>query len=123
MKLRIRGSSLRLRLTRGEVAALRESGRVEDRAVFAPGAELVYALVRSADAPGVAATFVSGRVLVTVPDAVARAFCDTDQVGFDAEQVAGATTLRILVEKDFACLKPREGESEDDAFPHPDGAC
>ena len=28
--------------------------------------------------------------------------------------------LAILVEKDFACLAPREGEDESDMFPHPD---
>ena len=27
----------------------------------------------------------------------------------------------ILVEKDFQCLAPREGEDESDMFPHPDG--
>jgi hypothetical protein len=27
--------------------------------------------------------------------------------------------LRILVEKDFACLAPREGEDESDMFPNP----
>jgi hypothetical protein len=28
--------------------------------------------------------------------------------------------LTILVEKDFACLTPREGEDESDMFPNPD---
>ena len=27
--------------------------------------------------------------------------------------------LKILVEKDFACLAPREGEDETDMYPHP----
>jgi hypothetical protein len=27
--------------------------------------------------------------------------------------------LSILVEKDFACLSPREGEDEMELFPHP----
>jgi hypothetical protein len=30
--------------------------------------------------------------------------------------------LKILVEKDFACLAPREGEDESDMFPHPKAA-
>ncbi len=28
-------------------------------------------------------------------------------------------SLKILVEKDFACLAPREGEDESDMYPHP----
>jgi hypothetical protein len=28
--------------------------------------------------------------------------------------------LGILVEKDFACLAPREGEDESDMYPHPE---
>ena len=37
-----------------------------------------------------------------------------------AEQVLDdGGVLNILVEKDFACLAPREGEDESDMFPHP----
>ena len=40
------------------------------------------------------------------------------------QDVGGDEPLRILVEKDFACLVEREGEDDSDAFPHPDGgAC
>jgi hypothetical protein len=55
-------------------------------------------------------------VEVRVPVDVARAWTDGEEVGI--ESAAGATP-RILVEKDFACLSPREGEDDGDAFPNP----
>jgi hypothetical protein len=35
------------------------------------------------------------------------------------EQALPDGSLRITLEKDFACLAPREGEDESDNFPHP----
>jgi hypothetical protein len=32
-------------------------------------------------------------------------------------------SLQILVEKDFACLTPRKGEDDGDAFPNPNETC
>ena len=51
MKLRIRGSSLRLRLTRSEVAEIGAGNAVEERVEFGgePAQQLVYALVPSDD--------------------------------------------------------------------------
>ncbi|HNY40926.1 MAG TPA: hypothetical protein PKJ41_11040, partial [Bryobacteraceae bacterium] len=42
MKLRVKGNSLRLRLTRPEVVRLREDGLVEESADFGAGATFVY---------------------------------------------------------------------------------
>ena len=42
-----------------------------------------------------------------------------DQVGEGEQQHDNGDVLSILVEKDFACLAPREGEDESDMFPHP----
>ncbi len=123
MKLRIRGDSLRLRLSRGEVEAFDRDGRVEDAAHFGPGARLAYSLERS---PGgaLSARLEDGSVVVTVPEDLARTWCRTDRVGLEGEQPTGdGPTLRILVEKDFACLKTRSVEDETDAFPNPHDHC
>ncbi len=112
MKLRLRGSSIRLRLTQPEIAALRERGSVEETVRFSPTSRLVYAIERGGDALG--ASFEDGRVVVRVPDALAFDLCDTDRVGIDG--VHGE--LRILIEKDWQCLAPRD-EDESEGFPHP----
>jgi hypothetical protein len=118
MKLRILGDSLRLRLSRGEVATMGTEGRVEDAIRFGPGARLVYALV-AADVDAPRASFERDTITVQVPKAIVRAWVDSDQIGFDAQQDA----LRILVEKDFKCAVPREGEDGYDGFDNPASSC
>jgi hypothetical protein len=123
MKLRLRGNSLRLRLTQREVNDLVALGSVEENTAFGPQAMLSYAIAVG-DGPSVSASFEGGAIRVTVPLAEARAWATSDRVGIESEQ---ATTdgepLRLLIEKDFACLKPRTGEDDRDAFPNPSPTC
>ncbi|MBX3230400.1 MAG: hypothetical protein KIT84_03300 [Labilithrix sp.] len=113
MKLRIRGDSLRLRLTRPEVDALRERGRVEDATSFPDGAVFRYTLEVGA---ATTASFDARGIVVTLERGEAEAWCTSESVG-----VRGAVgPSSILVEKDFACLRPREDEDPAEHFPHPD---
>lgn len=117
MKLRIRGDSLRLRLTRGEVRALRETGSVTETIHF--GASALHYELRSADVDTPVAAFDGGHIVVSLPRAQANAWADGDDVGISAEQALDEASLALLIEKDFRCLAPREGEEDVDAFPHP----
>ncbi|HLT35145.1 MAG TPA: hypothetical protein VK034_02645 [Enhygromyxa sp.] len=117
MKLRIRGDSLRLRLTRGEVQQLRETGSVVETIHFGTG-ELHYEL-RGADVDAPVARFDGSRIEVSLPRDQANAWADGEQVGIAAEQALEHGSLTLLIEKDFRCLAPREGEDDGDAFPHP----
>jgi hypothetical protein len=125
MKLRIRGDSLRLRLSQAEIARLRETGEVGDRVRFGDRS-LDYVLV-SADVQAPSARFDGDRIEVAIPHAVARSWAESEQVGIEAEQaLAGGDALRLLIEKDFKCLAPRSGEDDSDAFPNPgteSGSC
>jgi hypothetical protein len=126
MKLRIRGNTLRLRLARGEVNQLAETGEVREAVAFGSGAtdRLGYAIVASGDAAVTSARLSGGSVEVIVPRALAREWAANETVGFEAEQpVGGGLSLHILVEKDFACLTPRKGEDDTDAFPNPNETC
>jgi hypothetical protein len=113
MKMRLRGNSIRLRLTRSEVARLLETGRVEERVEFGAGAALTYAIESREGADAAFATLEPHRVTVVVPSGVARRFAESEDVGFHGSQGA----LKLLVEKDWQCLAPREEDA--DAFPHP----
>ncbi|HEY8509797.1 MAG TPA: hypothetical protein VIL32_15650 [Steroidobacteraceae bacterium] len=119
MKLRIKGDSLRLRLTQGEVAALAEHGVVEDQVRFGPGVALAYRVTCDANIERMIAAYGPGGIDVRVPEPLARNWCATEEVTLSDSQEAGDISLRIVVEKDFACLSPREGEDESDNFPHP----
>lgn len=127
MKLRIRGDSLRLRLTQGEVAALVERGRIEDSVAFGPETQLTYAVATrgAAGDQAVTASLAGHHLTVTAPAEVVRAWAANDEaVGLEGSQDAGSgRTLRVLVEKDFSCLKERPNEDDSDAFPNPKSTC
>ena len=123
VKLRIRDNSVRLRLTRGEVDTLRDDGLVIARTGFPGGREFQYVLESSPASvnPGV---FLSDCVItVRLPETTVLAWAATDQVSIEGEQLLqDGEKVSILVEKDFACLAPREGEDESDMYPHPQAA-
>jgi hypothetical protein len=120
MKLRLRGNTIRLRLSRGEVDALTRTHRVEEAVHFGGGVAFVYALVSSAEAEGLDARFEGSRLTVIAPAKLAISWAQGEEVGMSGERALdGGEPLRILVEKDFACVRPREGEDESDMFPHP----
>ena len=121
MKLRIRDNSLRLRLTRTEVETLRDNGVVKARTAFPGGRELRYEIESSPASVNPAAFLSDSTVTVRLPESAVRAWAGSEQVSIEGEsRHASGETLTILVEKDFACLAPREGEDESDMFPHPD---
>jgi hypothetical protein len=119
MKLRIRGDSIRLRLTQTEVSTLAAGGTVEMATHFAPGQRLVCALTPSPAATMLSAILHGGRLQVLVPGDRVQAWARSNDVSMSAEQHAGPETkLSILIEKDFQCLTHR-GEDDADAYPHP----
>ena len=129
MKLRIRDNSLRLRLTRTEVDTLRDEGIVQARTAFPGGRELRYEVESSPASVSPGAFLSSSTVTVRLPESAVRAWANSEQVSMEGEiQHTNGEVLKVLVEKDFACLAPREGEDESDMFPHPaagtgEGAC
>ena len=113
---------MRLRLTQSEVAGFAVNGRVEEAIEFGiePQRRFIYALEITNDAETVSASFENSRITVFVPKARAEEWTQTGRVGIESEQPIGdGKILRLLIEKDFACLEPRAGEDETDAFPHP----
>ena len=123
MKLRIRDNSVRMRLMQGEVDALQRDGLVSASTSFPGGRTLSYVIESSPASVTPAAFFSEGEVTVRLPETSVLAWATSEQVSIDAEQLLDdGETLKILVEKDFACLAPREGEDESDMYPHPDAA-
>lgn len=120
MKLRIRDNSLRFRLTRSEVDTLRDDGLVDAKVNFSGGAMISYVVESSAAVLKPTADFVNNQFQIRIPEATIKAWADSDRVSISADEALdGGDVLTLLVEKDFACLAPREGEDETDMFPHP----
>ena len=121
MKLRIRGNSIRLRLSQGEVETFASKGKVEESVEFAAGNRaFTYAIESDEYRESTAAEYADDRLCVYVPKTLATEWVASDDVGFASPD--GAIGPRVLVEKDFACLTPRTGEDESDMFPHPQNA-
>ena len=119
MKLRIKGPSLRLRLTQGEIRTLAERGSVEERVPFGADVALVYRLRKDAAAREISASYAANVLEIRVPERLASHWCASQEVTLAQAQAVPEGSLQITLEKDFACLVPREGEDEADNFPHP----
>ena len=120
MKLRIRDNSVRLRLTRTEVETLRETGVVSATTAFPGGREFRYRVESSPASVNPGALFSENVITVRLPESAVLAWATSDQVSMSGEQLLDdGNKLLVLVEKDFACLAPRDGEDESDMFPHP----
>jgi hypothetical protein len=113
MKLRFHAGTLRLRLSRSEVARLAGGERVEETVTFAPGQVLFYAL-ETGPVPTVTASLGENQIRVAIPAARAASWAGSDETGI--EETGGH--LRILIEKDFQCAHP-QSEEDWDAFPNP----
>jgi len=121
MKLRLHANSIRLRLSQSDVLSLNEQGVAESAIDFGlAGGKFVYRLVADENTASPAAEFFGNELVVRIPREKAIAWTNSDVVGLRGDQAADAgTVLRILVEKDFACVKPRPGEDDLDTFPNP----
>lgn len=122
MKLRIKGNSLRLRLTQVEVKRFEEKGMVEEVIKFgnSAAARMYYTLQKSSGKE-IDAFYYQNRMMVNIPESIAETWTTTNQVSiFFSMKINEDEDLLILVEKDFQCLKPREGEDESELFPNPE---
>lgn len=120
MKLRLRDNSIRLRLSRGEVDTAVSTGLVKASVPFSAGVSFDYLLESSPACIKPVAHFSDHTLRICLPLATTKGWAESDEVSIDAEQLLDdGKVLRLLVEKDFVCLAPREGEDESDMFPHP----
>ncbi len=118
MKLRLRDSAVRLRLTRPEVDAVGRGERLEVRTGLPDGSALRYALV-IAEGGDVTARFVDGCLEVVVPRTEAAAWAGSVAVSIEAIQATPRGSCQLLIEKDFACLHPRAEDEGAETYPNP----
>lgn len=120
MKLRIKEASVRLRVDRRDLGQLLETGAVTSRTPFPSGAWLSCSLTSDANVEEIHAEFDANAMVVQMPADWIKPWYTSDRVGFEAQIATPHGPLKVLVEKDFACLAPREGEDDSHAYPHPE---
>jgi hypothetical protein len=121
MKLRIKGNSLRLRVSRSEVERLLAGDCLEETVHFAPetNAKFTYALHQGPSLRRPTVQYTENRVVILIPADRVNAWGATDQVGIAEDVSLGDLgSLALLIEKDFACLD-RSQEDNEDTFPNP----
>ena len=117
MKLRIKGNSVRLRLTQSEVTQIGQSFMVEDQITFSDDDIMVYRLQFSDDFKVVK----QGNVITTlVPKDIGKKWVNSDDVGIEHTLESKNGNLNLLIEKDFKCLSDRAHEDETDLFDNPE---
>jgi hypothetical protein len=123
MKLRLLDDSIRMRLSRSEVTAAAESGVIEGQTSFPDGSVFKFALEAAGSGGEAGAAYTGDRMVVKLPAAEITTWANDDEAVSLTGELAlpSGGSLAILVEKDFQCLAPREGEDQSDLFRNPQG--
>lgn len=118
MKIRILNDTIRLRLDRDEVQRLENGARVRSVTHFPNDSSLICLMEVTADELSV--DFVDGVLSINIPgERVTRWTSDDSDISIHGNIKHRYGELSILVEKDFECLEPRQGESQANRFPNP----
>jgi hypothetical protein len=102
MKLWIRGNSLRMRVSKTELAKIAETGKAEDTVRFSSDQGLRYSIeVRPTGA--ITATFAEAAILVTLPKPRLDLWLRPGEISVEGSQpIGGGKVLQIVLEKDDA---------------------
>lgn len=112
MKIRIKGDSLRYRLTRSEVMHFAQEGYLEDTTDFG-SSRLTYSLQKVIGG-SLSAAFENNNITLYMPGWMLDEWTTTERVGFENNEDG----LYLLIEKDFMCLD-NVAEDQSDNYPNP----
>jgi hypothetical protein len=121
MKLRIKGNSLRLRVTPSEVKQLLRDGAIREHIQLTPDPRdrFIYAITSSPSGATTTVAYHPGNITVSVPNAQLTYWACSEEVGVYADVTLGDDrVLSVNIEKDFACLDRSDVDNED-TFPNP----
>jgi hypothetical protein len=112
MKLRVKGNSLRYRLTKTDVSNLASNGNVKEVIEFG-NTTLAYVL-QSTPKDALHADFKENTLTIYIPQKNVAELASTNRVGFSGN----TGKLSLLIEKDFTCLDD-VAEDQSDNYPNP----
>lgn len=119
MKIRLKGNSIRLRLSQTDVAKLAAKGLIEEKFSFSKDAALCYRLQVQEGIlkPGI--SYAANTIKVFIPADFTSAWPANNVVGTSAlHTTEDGTEILILIEKDFKCLDDTT-EDQSDNFANP----
>ena len=121
MKIRIKDSSIRFRLSSTEVKKLHKKGKVSSACKFGSSSAFKYSVISNpkANPDYLCVDLRNNHIKIELSSIDVKEWYKTDLEGFDAEMDNGSKDgLYVLIEKDWKCLKPRD-EDETDLYPNP----
>lgn len=116
MKLRIKGNSIRYRLSKSDVDRFINTGIVTEETDFGNN-KLRYEL-RTTKGEYMSATFEHNGITIFLPEKLADIWSDPEKVGFNGTY----EKLSLLIEKDFQCID-NTLEDQSDNYPNPLSKC
>ncbi|MFD0750017.1 DUF7009 family protein [Mucilaginibacter calamicampi] len=116
MKIRIKGNSIRYRLSKTDVERFIKTGYLEEIVDFG-NQKLIYALKIHQELT-VTASFEQNKIIVHLSQLMATEWETTDKIGFSGVD----NKLSLLIEKDFQCLD-NTIEDQADNYPNPALVC
>jgi hypothetical protein len=123
MKIRIKGNSIRLRLTRSEVEQLALTGHIEEVTEFG-NSTFTYALETRSDIDNLYADMIGTKMTMYIPATLAVDWAANNIVGFNNTiHTANGKQLALLLEKDFKCIDSEIVEDQSDNYDNPFTMC
>jgi hypothetical protein len=117
MKLRIKGNSIRLRLSKPEVEMLSSIGMIKEQTDFGNNS-FVYSLQKDIGCE-LKASFTNNELVISIPAKFVTDWPGNTIIGIDNKAVDGnVPALYILVEKDFKCID-EVNEDQSDNYDNP----
>ncbi|WP_405198457.1 DUF7009 family protein [Christiangramia sp. LLG6405-1] len=117
MKIRIRGNSVRYRLTKDEVEHLCKEKSIEERTNFSK-LDFIYE-IKVTDTEQLDIHFYDNKITLKISDSLIQNWETNNRVGFSHSVVtSNGKSIDVLLEKDFTCLEDR-GEDESNNYPNP----
>ena len=115
MKLRIKGNSIRLRLSKSEVETLAWDGIVKEE-ISIGDTSFIYQLTKN-ESNDLKAHFQNNTLTIQIPEEFANKWPVNNIVGIDNKDI-DSSSLHILVEKDFKCIDNTD-EDQTDNYENP----
>lgn len=105
MKIRIKGNSIRLRLTKTDIQNLKDKGIVEEKTILGVEEIFSYSLRVDDEISAISAKFQANTITVFLPQKDADLLTETEEITVEGSQNNGEEKgLFLLVEKDLQCL-------------------
>lgn len=121
MKIRVKGNSIRVRLQQNELTELISNHKLVESTIINTF-EIFSCELISAESFSV--EFIANILTIQIPSGTLESWASGDEVSLEELWNNGTEKgLKILIEKDFACLSNRPDEDDSDAFPNPNKSC